>query len=242
MNSLYASTTISDAISTILRREDEQKRKEHNHSGKLSASRLGYPLQWQVLHSLGVEGKEADDYTLAKFRRGEEVENFIVKTLEKSKDIEVLDIQREEKYKDCVGLLDIFIKYKGKYLPVEVKSVTNMAFKWIVKENTPKLGHTLQSTLYGLSEETEYTSVLYVASDDYRTLHFIFKTEEHREQVESIIENYNKAMKAKQIPIFKAIEKWQENHTYNMFPKFTYLTEKDLLAYKHLFNKKKEGE
>ena len=78
-------TKIQKAISEVLRKENVAKRAEHIKSGKLSAGSLGNPTQWQILHTLGVESKEIDDYTLAKFRRGNDVEDFVVETLKKSK-------------------------------------------------------------------------------------------------------------------------------------------------------------
>ncbi len=74
---MQANTTIEGLIYSKLRQENEEERASHIKSGKLSAGTLGSPLQHQILSALKAESKKVDDYTLGKFKRGKEVEDFI---------------------------------------------------------------------------------------------------------------------------------------------------------------------
>lgn len=221
------STIIKDIIYKNLREENEKDRLAHKKSGKLSAGQLGNPTQWQILSALKVKSKNFDDYTLGKFKRGNEVEDFIVDIL---KD-EIYNTQVECSYKDCVGLLDIELfgnKWGTSYLPVEVKSVTNMAFKWLLKDAQAKQGHKLQAGIYALSLNLPKYSVLYVASDDYRPLHLIYDTADIKDEIDLIIASFNAIWKNKEIPVFESIEKWQEKEMYNSYPEWSKLTEYQL--------------
>ena len=229
---------IQDIIYANLRKENEEESLKHEKSGKLSAGKLGSPVQHQILNALKVEGKKFDNYTLGKFKRGNEVENFIVRMLED----ETYNKQVECNYRDCVGIADLELHgdlWDTSYLPTEVKSVTNMAFKWILKEGEAKHGHKLQAGFAGLALKTDKYSVLYVASDDYRTLHLVYDTKDIKEEIDMVIDLFNATMESQEIPIFEAIEKWQSNPMYNSYPEHAKMKKIELkrLA-KTLFNKK----
>ena len=230
------SPIVKDLISKKLREENEENRAKHVKSGKLSAGQLGNPVQWQILSALKVEGKEIDEYTLGKFKRGTEVEDFITKTLED----DIYATQVECNYRDCVGFLDIELygdRWGVPYLPVEVKSVTNMAFKWKLKEAQATRGHKLQAGLYAMALNMPKFSVLYVASDDYRPLHLIYDTADVKDEIDMVIDLFNATMESKTIPVFSAIEKWQEKEMYNNYPTYMKKSEAQLkIIAKKLFS------
>jgi len=214
---------INKLITKRLRAEDEERSKNHVSSGKLSASQLGYPIQWQVLKYLS-QRKGVDNYTLAKFRRGRDVEDFIIDSIRWNK-IKLQD-QVECLYRNVIGYLDIYTPDKE---VIEVKSITNMDFKWVIKRNKAKHGHILQACLYALALKQNDFSVLYVASDDYRTKLFTFKTVTYKKEVDQIISKFDLTIKARVIPEFEAIEKWNTNKKYNSFIDWVDL-KKDQLA------------
>ena len=213
---------VGEIIAKRLRNENEEREKKHTPSGKLSASTLGYPVQWQILKYLGAKTKEHDDYTLAKFRRGVHVEDFIVDTLQLN-DPKIKE-QVKCEYRNAIGYLDIFT---SEGYPIEVKSVTNRAFTWIKKDGA-KDGHILQGAYYALALKKPRFSVLYVASDDYRTQMFDFQTKAFETKIDNIITEFNKIVERKEIPQFKAIEKWQENEKYNPYPEWMNLDQATL--------------
>ena len=221
------SPTIKNIIYKKLREENLEESKKHIKSGKLSAGNLGSPLQHQILSALKAESKVLDDYTLGKFKRGQEVEAFIVKMLEK----ETYNTQVECNYRDCVGFLDVELygdEWDTTYLPLEVKSFANRAYSWIKKEGEAKQGHKLQAGLYAVALNLPLYSVLYVAADDYRTMHLIYETADIKDEIDEIIDIFNDTWKSKTIPVFEAKEKWQEKIMYNNYPFFMKLGKKQL--------------
>lgn len=224
---------VNKLIATRLRTENALREAKHTPSGKLSASMLGSPIQWQVLKYLGVEQRPVDDYTLAKFKRGNHVEDFIVETVKLSDP--KLKQQVECNYKGCIGYLDILT---GDEYPIEVKSTTNKAFSWIKKDGAKK-AHILQGCYYALALKKDRFSVLYVASDDYRTFRFDFLTRQYQNEVDKAISLFNKVVERKEIPVFEALEKWQADEKYNPYPEWINLS-KDTLEEKAktLYNSK----
>jgi hypothetical protein len=240
---MIISTTISQLIDKHLKIDDDLRKEEHISSGKLSAGMLGEPIQWMVLKYLGVPTKGFDSYTLRKFKRGRDVEDFVIKELEFERNT-VLASQKLVEYRDVVGYLDCLafgteFDCKIEKLPIEIKSVTNADFKWITKGMEAKRGHILQAGLYGLALSLPYFSVLYVASDDYRTLHFIYETNSVVKEINEIIDKYNQCLQYEVIPDFEG-EGWQKSEKYNKYPEFMNLTGPELSAKaQELFNKKK---
>ena len=230
--------TVMNMIYAKLREENDKNREEHVKSGKLSASQLGNPTQWQVLSALKVESKEVDLYTLGKFKRGNEVEDFVVRTLEK----EIYNTQVECSYRDCIGYLDTELygeEFGVGYLPMEIKSVTNANFKWKLRSGEAQRNHKLQAGLYALALNQPKYSVLYVASDDYRVLHLIYDTKDIKDEVDMIIDLFNETMESETIPVYAPIETWQDmekkdkkgffvNHKYNNYLDWWRLTESQL--------------
>jgi len=72
---------ISKYIDAELIRANKEREAKHKSSGKLSASMLYQPVRWQLLKNLGAPRKEFEAYTLAKFKRGRDVEDWYVEQL-----------------------------------------------------------------------------------------------------------------------------------------------------------------
>lgn len=201
--------SIQEAIDRIVLREHE----EREPSGRLSAGKLGWPLQWQMLHHMRIQPKSFDEFTLRKFQRGKDVENRIIEWLKPEKK------QVECEYRGVVGYCDMVLEY-----PVEIKSVTNMAFRYIQKEGG-KASHKLQGELYAKALGFPKYAIGYVASDDYRVLCYEYEV---KDEVDSVITAYEDQVKKGFVPIFEAKEKWQGMLEYNSYPEWMKLTEKEI--------------
>lgn len=188
---------------------------EREPSGRLSASRLGWPLQWQMLHSLKLGGGTFDEYTLRKFQRGKDVEDRIVGWL----DAKPEQTQVECEYRGVVGIADVVLDY-----PIEIKSVTNMAFRHIQKEG-PKRGHRLQGMFYAKALGYTTFGVAYVASDDYRVLCFECPV---TDEVDEVITAYENQIALGVVPEFEAVESWQAMAQYNNYPEWQKLSQEQI--------------
>lgn len=204
-------------INTILQETIAKKvledRKDREPSGRLSASRLGWPIQWQMLHHLKIPGKPIDEYTLRKFARGTDVEDRVVEWVKPNQ------AQVACEYRGVVGIADMVIDY-----PIEVKSVTNASFKYIQKEGT-KRGHRLQGELYAKALGFTKYAIAYVASDDYRVLCI---EEDVGTEVDKVIDAYEAQMVIGTVPIFEAYEKWQKMPDYSPYPDWMKLDDKGI--------------
>ena len=207
----------------------------HTPSGRLSAGRLGDPLQWQVLYTIGVPQKEVDEYAVRLFKRGDHAENWL---LEKTPGL----IEREKfvGYRDTVGFVDSIVDTNEWGLsfgtiPHEVKSVKNSKFKWIMRDGASR-AHKLQAGFYALPLEAKHFMISYIAADDYRVETFLFETDEVREEIEDIISAFQRVRESGTIPAFEALEKWQESPKYAKYPEFSDLSSQEaevLLADKY---------
>lgn len=216
---------LDNLIAGQLKAQNDAEQANHKSSGKLSASMLGQPLQWQILKVLGVQGKKFDDYTLRKFKRGKDVENWVVSFIQG-------EAQKFVEYRNVVGYVDKIVDTKewdnsNGLMPLEIKSVTNMKFKRVDKEGADR-GHKLQATLYALALGHERFGVCYIASDDYRVKVFVYDTSEMKKEVDEIIDQFNNQLKLKVVPVFEAKEKWQDDLKYNSFPLWAGLSEDEL--------------
>ncbi|HOM78281.1 MAG TPA: hypothetical protein PLT50_03715 [bacterium] len=242
--------TIDRRVGKILLDEYLKNKKEHIPSGKLSASMLGKPLQSQILKTIGVPSKDLDEYVVRKFRRGEHVEAWVVSQLknlitpktnidksillqEKGLKWDKEANQWQVEYNGVIGYCDSIVdtsdyEYKIGLLTNEIKSVTNANFKWIQKRKEINLGHALQGALYGLAIGQAYFAVTYVASDDYRILMMVEETSKYKQQIHDIINRYNEQIRKRVVPIFEAVEKWQENPQYADYPEFMSLNEEEI--------------
>lgn len=218
-----------------INKRDEERKANHTPSGKLSASQLGYPTQWQVLKYLQVNPKPFDEFTLYRMLRGVEVEDRVVEILKQQY---TLEQQVKVEFMDAIGYLDILLDDDGVKLPIEVKSVANSKFAHI-KKSGADLQHVLQACFYALGLNLDRFSILYVSSDDYQRQHLLFNTNDYEEEVINTIKEYNRALDNREIPLFEAKLKWQENPKYNNYDKYMSMDERQLkkLA-KKLYDKK----
>lgn len=182
-------------------------------SGRLSAGRLGWPLQWQMLHYLKIPQKPFDEYTLRKFARGNDVESRIVEWVKPNQS------QVACTYRGVPGIADMIVDY-----PIEVKSVTNASFKYIQKEGS-KRGHRLQGELYAKALGFDKFAIAYVASDDYRVL---CVEEAVTDEVDKAIDAYEAQLLTGVVPVFVANEKWHKLPEYSIYPEWMKLDEKGI--------------
>ena len=216
--------TIDRLIGKKLLAKNKIERENHKPSGKFSASMLGNPLQWNILKMIGVPAKEIDEYTLRKFKRGKDIEEWLIEHMK-----DVVATQEPVEYRGWIGYLDAEVDSKDYEFPFglvphEIKSVTNMAFKYIVKDTEAKRGHKLQGGFYAVGRERSHYAVDYVASDDLRVHSFVYPIVDIKDDIDSIIDENEDALKSGKVPVFEAREKWQENKTYCNYPDFMDLT------------------
>lgn len=220
--------TINDFVSRTLIDKNIEESLNHKSSGKLSASMLGSPLQWQVLKLMGVPQKDLDEYVLRKFQRGKDVEKWLVENIPGKVDTQVF-----VEYRDTVGYIDVLVDTKDYdtnfgIIPQEVKSVANMKYQNIVKSGKADRGHILQACLYALAKGAKHFGVVYIASDDYRILNYIYDTADYKAEVDGIIDRFNAQMDKKEVPVFEPEEVWQKNPNYSSYPLWTNLTQEEV--------------
>ncbi len=192
-----------------------QAERDREPSGRLSASRLGWPLQWQMLHYYKVPQKPIDEYTLRKFQRGNDVEDRIMKWLSTNEN----KMQVECEYRGVVGFADVVLEY-----PIEIKSTTNLAFKYKQTEG-PSYGHKLQGELYAKALGFDKFAVAYVASDDYRVLCF---EEQVTDETDKVIDAYERQVLLGTVPVFEAKENWHSKPDYCAYPEWMKLSEAEI--------------
>lgn len=220
--------TIDRAIGISINKKFDEDRENHIPSGKLSASILGNPLQWQILKVIGIP-TEFDEYVKRKLQRGKDVEEWVVKNIPG-----FVEAQKEINYRNTVGFVDALIDtkdydFKCGIIPHEIKSVANAKYRRIVGTMTkPGQGadhsHLLQSALYSLALGTEYSTIDYVAADDYRISSYVVKADDFKEEIDNIIDKFYHTIRLGVIPEFVPIEKWQAMPDYNAFPEWSSLT------------------
>lgn len=198
---------------------EEEEKVEKKSSTSLTASILGWALQWQVLKGLGIPQQEKEIYVIKKFIRGRQVENYIAELLS------FKDRQKEVEYKKVIGLIDGIYDFENYgEIPIEIKSVANSKFKHIVNENKADESHLLQAGLYALALKKEYFAICYVSSDDLRTMTFIKNVNTVYKEIEKIISDFNYHLEKKIVPEFKPKYEWQKKDSYNPYPEFKSLS------------------
>ena len=214
-------------VDKTLTAANRERNKKHKSSGKLSASMLGLPLQWQILKTVGASRKDIDTHTLRKFKRGDHVEEWLVSHM-----MGVIDTQVFCEYKGAIGYLDVLTDTQDydfqqeKEMPHEIKSVGNFKFNRLLKE--PQHTHALQGCMYALGLKKEWFILDYVSTDDYRIKSFVLEVGDYKDEVDKIIKGYNKALKDfienRTIPEFEPTASWTKNKKYNNYPAFMELT------------------
>ena len=217
--------SINQYIDNKLLDDNAKRDEEHKASGKLSASMLYQPVRFQVLKTIGVPRKAIDPYTLGKFKRGNDVEEWCVDQLE---GMGVLIAKHELlTYRVAVGYVDAIVdsnklQFKQDRMPHEVKSVTNAKLRRIAKTGVD-WHYKLQASFYARAMTANYYAVDIVSAEDLRPNIYIFKTREMIRDIDKAIDAYQEAMKAwkdnKVLPKFEANPrvKWTGNKKYAMF-------------------------
>lgn len=216
---------IDEYITKAMYEKDKLEQENHKSSGKLSASMLGQPLQWQILKIMGVPQKEMDTYTLRKFQRGKDVEKWFVSMIP-----DLLGTQKFLEYRNCVGYCDAIVDtshhhFDAGVIPHEVKSVANAKFKRICDDGDADRSHKLQACLYAMAMEKKHFAIDYIASDDYRIKTFVYSTEDYRKDVDEIIDRFDAQIATGLVPAFIPEEAWQSNPKYNNYPDFLDLSQ-----------------
>lgn len=212
-----------------LRKNDEKAKLEHEPSRRLTASALGLPLQWQILKVIGVPPVPAEDYLLGKFERGKDVEKKCIEHLTGLKEVGQL-----VEYRDCIGVIDAVVdssvvdgedkwEFNAGVLPHEIKSISNAKYRRINQDKEADPSHILQGALYGLALGTKHFAIDYIATDDYRIFTWVYETTQYKEEVDKIIDTFNKTLKASIIPVFEPRFKWQADKRYQKYPEFAEL-------------------
>jgi len=212
---------ITKILENSILTEEKKRAKEHKSSGKLSASMLGMPTQWQILKHLGIKPTEFTMRTMLVFKRGRDVEDMLIASVREKH--EVKD-QVACKYRDCVGYLDMLVDGNA----IEIKSTNTMAYRHILKENNAKKGHALQAGLYGLALDMKEFKVCYVNTDTYQTITFTYKTKDFKKEIDGIIDFYNECIRKKKIPLYTAIERWNSLPNYQKYPDYAKLDKNEL--------------
>lgn len=220
--------SIDRNIDQVLLERDKAERDAHVSSGKLTASGLGMPLQWQVLKALGIGVRVVDGYTLRKFARGKSVEEWITQFVPG-----IIVGQDPVSYRGVPGFVDLVVDttdydFNVGVMSLEIKSVTNAKFKRISTMGEADEGHRLQAGLYALAKGTTHYAVMYVASDDYRVLTFVYEVKDIKAQIDQIIDTFDAQMAKQEVPVFVPRYKWQADLTYCMYPEWMSLTEKEI--------------
>lgn len=224
---LCIDTYLDREIGRIVKERNDEEQRNHKSSGKLSASMLGQPLQWQILKCLGVPQKEFDEYTLRKFLRGKQVEEWLIKEME-----DIVDTQVFVEYRDTVGYIDAMVKtdkwnFKNGSIPFEIKSVSNMKYKRILKQQADR-GHKLQAGMYAVASDSKKFGIGYVATDDYRIQCYIYDTDDVRNDIDKIITRFQDQLATGLVPVFAPEEKWQANPEYNNYPEWSNLSQEEI--------------
>jgi hypothetical protein len=208
---------------------DKERESSHESSGKLTASMLGMPMQWNILKVIGVPKDPMDEYTLRKFVRGRQIEEWLRENLPG-----IINREKFVEYKNTIGFVDALVDMRDWNLPDlgviphEIKSVTNAAFKWIIKEGGARENHRLQATLYALALGASHYVIEYLASDDLRVETFLYETKDTSEQVEKEIEDFHNQLATRIVPVFTPTYGWTEKKEYNSYLRFVNLTEKEI--------------
>lgn len=229
---------ISKAIENNLIADNKLRDEEHVPSGKLSAGTIYQPTRFQLLKALGIRRRELDAYTLGKFKRGADVENWYISELAKidglliSHNVEQFNLtttdgQAFAQYRGAVGYVDSLIDtgvlgYDMGVIPNEIKSVVNSKLKKINKMGVD-MHYRLQACFYAMAMGVDNYAVTIVSAEDLRTQTYIYQTNSDRGIVDAYIDEFDDALDEYNqngtIPPFEAKPeaKWAVNPKYAMF-------------------------
>jgi hypothetical protein len=215
-------------INKSLEEENERKSSLHEPSGKLSAGMLYQPLRVQVLKAIGAPRKKLEAYTIGKFKRGDDVEEWFVGKLGEMGVL--VERQKKIEYRGCIGFADAIVDsdqmfYKRGIIPHEVKSVTNAKLRMISKTEVD-YHYKIQACYYALGTNAESYAVDIVSAEDLQPKIYVFDTKDMKDEVDLAISLYQEAMKnweeRKVLPVFEPNPKvkWTANPLFSMFDEF----------------------
>lgn len=198
-------------------------------SGRMSASRLTWPTQWQILWKLKVpptleewviKPNKMNTFHFRHFARGKQCEDWLEKTLPPKKAQEAVE------YRGWVGFFDRIDE--GELYGVEddvvteVKSVKGDKWYRMFKDpgDGPQYDHVLQANFYAMALKMPHYGLCYLRSDTLETRTFLYSVEEYRADVDRQIDLYDEAVDSGTIPVFKAKVEYQKNPKYNMYSSY----------------------
>jgi len=211
---------IQSVIDDAMVKENQEEKDKHVGSRKLTAGYLHQPMRFQLLKYLGVPEREINTFSLRKMARGRQVEDWFVSKLETKKGL-VVSKQIDVEYRGVIGRADIILDQdllgmKVGVIPHEIKSVTNKNFKYLAKGDVGDQ-YKMQAGLYALALEKEYYGLDFIASDDLRSLSFILKTDEIKDEIDGAIDKFEEMVSKKIVPPWEFKMAWQANPEYMRF-------------------------
>lgn len=246
---MLRSDYLTNEFDGFLLKKNSIESKNHVSSGKLSASMLWQPLQWQILKIIGVPGVETDAQGFRNMYRGKQLEDEILELpFFKS---EIVERQKFVEYENTVGYVDVMansMKFNkiNSVIPFEIKTVTRDKFARINKIGVADKGHLLQACFYGLATKSKKFGLIYYNSSDYRDITWIGDVQLYQDEIKTIIKGFYKVLEDGKVPIFEAKEKWQSSLQYSQYPEWSKLTEKEIedklkVGYPNCYSKLKKG-
>lgn len=207
--------------------DNAEREAKHEISGLLSASWLYQPLRFQIMKTIGVPRKAFEPYLLGKFKRGYDVEQWLVEHMEKAGIL--VEKQKEIRYRNVIGFIDAVVDsnklmFKKGNMPHEVKSVTNAKLARIAKSEVDH-HYKLQAGLYAIALKSEHYAVDIISAEDLRVNTYIFQTKDIAPEIEQIISNYDIALdvwkSSKLLPALVTSKEtaWATNPDYAPFEK-----------------------
>ena len=228
---------------------------EYEETGQISGSKIAQPTLTAILTMLGIE-KKFDDYTLAKFMRGHDVEEkFIQRAFDKPVEISetghwkangsdfTWQYEMKDAYRGCTCSVDVLeLPEKGMPIIHEIKSVSKMKYDRVcgtgMRKNQmaePDHSHCLQVALYAMSYDKE-TGIMprcyihYVNADDYRVSTFEIEAESYVDELDQRIDAIYTAFAEHRLPAYIPYAAWPHGK-YNSFSELEKLSEDDVNEY-----------
>ena len=248
-----------DKIHQKLVKDNEDKQKARERSGKISGGKLGKPTLWAVLDLIGVPD-EFDPYVLGKFQRGTDMEDRAIQFLTsidphyvepgkvvKSGDNALLTgefvLQMEGGYRGGVGYIDLAQKVGDEWVLHEIKSSTKMAYDKVAAAGhykgvadpakgigVPHLHHALQLAYYCLGTESTRGFLHYLNADDYRLTTFAINPLDYKEEIDKEIDDIEMVFATKQLPAFEGFLPYHKVKAYWSYKEWNELSPSEMMT------------
>lgn len=216
---MFLSQSLDKLITEKLISAREAEKANRKPSGKLSASKLWWPRLWWWLEKNGYEQPTPDEFSLRKFLRGKQIEDWLVSQMKG-----VVKTQEFVEYRDAIGYIDAVVDTEDYDLnvgeiPHEIKSISNAKYRRVLTKKEPDKSHLAQASFYAMATKKTHFGIIYVSTDDLRLNHWIFETKDYQTLVDSLIDEYGETIKLTERPPFEPREDWQKKETYSPFGK-----------------------